>query len=83
MLWSFDIRISFVIRYSSFVLFLYSGFGASMCSITWSISPYSIASSADMKRSRSVSFSIFSKGCPVCLMRMRLSRSLTLPNSLA
>ena len=31
------------------------------CSMIWSISPYSRASSADMKRSRSVSFSIFSK----------------------
>src|SRR2546426_984611 len=35
--------------------------------ITWSISPYSLASSADMKRSRSMSFSMCSTGLPVCL----------------
>ena len=37
--------------------------------MTWSIRPYSRASSADMKRSRSVSCSIFSSGWPVCLMQ--------------
>src|SRR5207302_5072806 len=45
-------------------------FPSSICwklAITWSISPYSLASSADMKRSRSMSFSIWSNALPVCL----------------
>src|SRR5712664_1769635 len=41
--------------------------------ITWSISPYSLASSADMKRSRSMSFSMCSTGLPVCLAYSSLS----------
>src|SRR5437867_5915593 len=41
--------------------------------ITWSISPYSLASSADMKRSRSMSFSMCSSGLPVCLAKSSLS----------
>ncbi len=40
-----------------------------MLSTTLSMSRYSIASSADMKRSRSVSCSICSSGWPVCLMQ--------------
>src|SRR6266571_1419917 len=41
--------------------------------MTWSISPYSLASSADMKRSRSMSFSIWSAVFPVCLAYSSLS----------
>src|SRR5256885_94789 len=51
-------------------------FPSSICwklAITWSISPYSLASSADMKRSRSMSFSIWSSGLPVCLEYSSLS----------
>src|SRR5881394_4080814 len=51
-------------------------FPSSICwklAITWSISPYSLASSADMKRSRSMSFSIWSNALPVCLAYSSLS----------
>src|SRR5881628_3086811 len=41
--------------------------------MTWSIRPYSLASSADMKRSRSMSFSIDSTVLPVCLAYSSLS----------
>src|SRR6266550_1660608 len=41
--------------------------------MTWSIKPYSLASSADMKRSRSMSFSIDSTVLPVCLAYSSLS----------
>src|SRR5207249_1307292 len=41
--------------------------------MTWSISPYSLASSADMKRSRSMSFSFWSAVFPVCLAYSSLS----------
>ncbi len=41
--------------------------------ITWSIRPYSFASSADMKRSRSMSFSICSTAFPVCFAYSSLS----------
>src|SRR2546427_4638550 len=41
--------------------------------MTWSISPYSLASSADMKRSRSMSFSMCSTALPVCLAYSSLS----------
>ena len=58
-------------------------FSVGMRSITSSISLYSSASCADMKRSRSVSCSIFSRGCPVCLSRMALSLCLMFLNSLA
>src|SRR5262249_37370815 len=56
---------------------------ASMCSITWSISLYSNAPSAHMKRSGWVSRSTCSKGWPVCLIRMLLSLALIFLNSLA
>src|SRR6266511_1020170 len=51
-------------------------FPSSICckfAITLSISPYSFASSADMKRSRSMSFSMCSTGFPVCLAYSSLS----------
>src|SRR2546423_2120103 len=41
--------------------------------ITWSISPSSLASSADVKRSRSMSFSIWSSALPVCFAYSSLS----------
>src|SRR6185503_15987929 len=41
--------------------------------MTWSIRPYSFASSADMKRSRSMSFSICSTALPVCFAYNSLS----------
>jgi len=40
--------------------------------------PYFLASSASMKKSRSVSFSIFSSGCSVCRASILLSLALTL-----
>ena len=49
--------------------------------ITLSIKPYEQASSGSMKRSRSVSFSICSRLCPQCLMRISLSRRLVRWNS--
>lgn len=52
-------------------------------SSTLSTNPYCLASAPLMKRSRSVSFSIFSRDCPVCLDRILLSRSLTRRISLA
>ena len=44
--------------------------------MTSSMRPYSFASSAVMKLSRSVSAISFSRGCPVCLARMSLPTSL-------
>lgn len=60
---------------TSTIYYLLSTYHLYLCLwvITLSISPYFTASSAVMKKSLSVSFSIISIGCPVCKERVSFS----------